>query len=511
MSEHSWTFEDHEFKRIWDRASPYTMISPERGYALYLATRHIIENQIPGAFVECGVWRGGSAMIIVLTLKALGITGRDVIVCDSFNGMTKPSKSDSDHGGMSGAALLEKDVVTRENSLVGAIASEEEVSANIQSCGYSPRRIRLIRGDVRQTLSYSQTGPIALLRLDTSCYDSIRAEMVELYPRVVEGGVVLIDNYGHWAGARRAVDEYFSEQKARLKRPLLQPIDHTGRMFIKPDVMETPDIARYDYMSPGLADPQLLKYFPTLEAVDPKLVRWSYLRYRAPHLWRIDRRADPHIPIGVLSIDEAVLLYNLAKPFSGRRALEIGCHYAWSTAHLVAAGLELDVVDPALTDSAHRLHVEDSLDQIKGAGTYKLWPGYSPFVISTVRASRPEPWSFAFIDGNHDRPGPRLDAEAVLPNCADDAMVVFHDLLSPDVAEGLRYFKMEGWHYRVYNTMQVMGVAWRGNVNPVTHVADPNVPKLFHSHLADLDIYRRPPRRTGNPAPGVPNNTKPSY
>ena len=205
--------------------------------------------------------------------------------------------------------------------------------------------------------------------------------MIQLFPRVVQGGVVIVDDYSHWAGARKAVDEYFSERKDRLKKPLLHPIDGTGRLFVKTDAIESPDMVRYDYVPPGLTDPQLLKYFPTLEAVDPTLVRWPYLRYRAPHLWRIDRRADPHMPIGVLSLEEALLLHNLAKPFSGRRALEIGCHYAWSTAHLVAAGLQLDVVDPALADSAHRQHVEDSLSQISGSGTHKLWPGYSPFVI----------------------------------------------------------------------------------------------------------------------------------
>jgi predicted O-methyltransferase YrrM len=492
MSNLSWTFKDEDFKRIWARASPYTMTSPERGYALYTAVRHVVEDRIPGALVECGVWRGGSAMIMLLTLKALGVTGRDVILFDTFDDMTEASDFGYGDHGPAEAELLEREVTEREKFPAAAAASEEEVRSNLKTCGYSPKRIRLVRGDVCETLPHTQTGPIALLRLDTDFYESTRAEMIQLFPRVVQGGVVMVDDYGHWAGARKAVDEYFSERKDRLKKPLLHPIDDTGRLFVKTDAIESPDMVRYDYAPPGMTDPQLLKYFPSLEAVDPTLVRWPYLRYRAPHLWRIDRRADPHMPIGVLSLEEALLLYNLAKPFSGRRALEIGCHYAWSTAHLVAAGLQLDVVDPALAGSSHRQHVEDSLSQIKGSGTYKLWPGYSPFVIQTVHSARSEPWSFVFIDGNHDRPGPRLDAEAVLPNCAADAMVVFHDLVSPDVAEGLRYFKEQGWQCRVYNTMQIMGVAWRGNISPLTHVSDPNVPEFFHAHLADLGKENRP-------------------
>jgi predicted O-methyltransferase YrrM len=485
MSNPSWTFKDDEFKRIWDRASPFTTISPERGYALYTAVRHIVEHRIYGALVECGTRRGGSAMIILLTLKALGITGRDVILFDAFDGITEVSDRGHDRA-LAGIESGKEGITERESSPARAVVSEAEVRSNLKKCGYSPKRIRLVRGDVCKTLPHTQTGPIALLHLDTACYESTRVEMIQLFPRVVQSGVVMVDDHSESTGARKAVDEYFSERKDRLRKPLLHAIDDAGRVFVKIDAIENPDIARYDYAPPGLTDPQLMKYFPTLEAFDPTLVRWPYLRHRAPHLWRIDRRADPHIPIGVLSLEEALLLYNLAKPFSGRRALEIGCHYAWSTAHLLAAGLQLDVVDPALADSPHRQHVVDSLSQIDGAGTYKLWPGYSPFVIQTVHSARTEPWSFTFIDGNHDRPGPRLDAEAVLPHCADDAMVVFHDLVSPDVAEGLRYFKEQGWQCRIYNTMQIMGVAWRGNISPVAHVSDPNVPEFFQAHLTDL-------------------------
>src|SRR3954470_13148795 len=107
MSHLSWTFKDEDFKRIWARASPYTATSPERGYALYTAIRHIVENRIYGALVECGIRRGGSAMIMLLTLKALGITGRDVILFDGFDGTTKASDAGYDRG-PAGTELLEE-------------------------------------------------------------------------------------------------------------------------------------------------------------------------------------------------------------------------------------------------------------------------------------------------------------------------------------------------------------------------------------------------------------------
>ena len=105
---------------------------------------------------------------------------------------------------------------------------------------------------------------------------------------------------------------------------------------------------RRDYVSPGLADPGLMRVFPDLAEGDVAELQWPYLRKDAPHIWRRDLRGKRNPYIGVLSLDEATLLYNNALPFKGKRGLEIGCHYAWSTAHLVAAGLDLDVIDPAL-------------------------------------------------------------------------------------------------------------------------------------------------------------------
>ena len=96
---------------------------------------------------------------------------------------------------------------------------------------------------------------------------------------------------------------------------------------------------RYDYVSRGLEPPDLLAAFPSLTARDPAPLQWPYLRKDAPHIWRSDARSWRHPDIGVLSVDEASVLFNNARTFSGKRGLEIGCHYGWSTAHLVVAGL----------------------------------------------------------------------------------------------------------------------------------------------------------------------------
>jgi hypothetical protein len=237
---------------------------------------------------------------------------------------------------------------------------------------------------------------------------------------------------------------------------------------------------RRDYVSPGLADPGLIAKFPSLEAGDVADLQWPYLRKDAPHVWRRDLRSKRNPYIGVLSLDEATLLHNNALPFRAKRGLEIGCHYGWSTAHLVAAGLDLDVIDPAL---GHPDQMRDVQDSLRPVGPTRLWAGFSPNIVPAVRAVKPEPWSFAFIDGYHEGDAPRDDARAVLPLMADDALVVFHDLISPHVAAGLAVFADAGWTTGLYNTMQIMGAAWRGGARPAPHEADKDMPEATAEHL----------------------------
>jgi Methyltransferase domain len=245
---------------------------------------------------------------------------------------------------------------------------------------------------------------------------------------------------------------------------------------------------RYDYASPSLKRANLLGLFPSLDVRDPAPISWPYLRKDAPHLWRSDARCLRHPDTGVQSFEEAELLYNNALQFAGRRGLEIGCHYGWSTAHLLAAGLHLDVIDPALGYLDQMADVRESLSGISTAGGFNLWAGFSPSIVPAVRATRPGLWSFVFIDGYHEGRAPLDDAEAVSSLCGPDACVMFHDLVSPHVAAGLRHFIATGWRVGLYNTMQVMAIAWRGAAAPVRHIADPNVPPPDQPHLAGIPV-----------------------
>jgi hypothetical protein len=210
---------------IWHRVSPFTMTSPERVQALVDSVRHLERHQIAGAFVECGVWRGGSMMAAALALS--GATNRELFLFDTYEGMPPPGDLDVDYTGASAAGQTAKDPSRVGN--ITAVAHLDEVRRNMASTKYPDSRIHYVAGKVEETVPALAPDQIALLRLDTDWYESTRHEMHHLFPRLVSGGVLIVDDYGHWKGARQAVDEYLDETGIQL---LLCRIDYTGRIAV---------------------------------------------------------------------------------------------------------------------------------------------------------------------------------------------------------------------------------------------------------------------------------------
>ena len=210
------------------RVGPYTMTTPPRIYGLARAVEYIVRRDVEGAIVECGVWRGGSMMAVALTLLRLGVTDRELYLFDTFAGMTEPGDEDVRHSGEAAADLL---ATAREDEDVWAIASLDDVREAVLGVGYPVERIHFVQGPVEETLPDHAPERIALLRLDTDWYASTKHELEHLYPRLGSNGVLILDDYGYWHGARKAVDEYVSENELSL---LLNRIDHTGRIALKP-------------------------------------------------------------------------------------------------------------------------------------------------------------------------------------------------------------------------------------------------------------------------------------
>lgn len=221
--------EEQEFWDIYDMCKPYTMTSIDRMYSLYQSVKYVLDNEIEGAFVECGVWRGGSSMLIAKMLVNRGLE-RELMLYDTFEGMSEPTENDVTFSGQDAEFLLEVNKEDKENT-VWCLANEVDVHNNLSLTGYKMERVKLIKGMVENTIPencpFSQ---ISLLRLDTDWYESTKHELIHLYPKLVVNGVLIIDDYGHWKGCRKAVDEYFEEKKIKLT---LQRIDYTGRYCIK--------------------------------------------------------------------------------------------------------------------------------------------------------------------------------------------------------------------------------------------------------------------------------------
>ena len=208
----------------------YTMTSPARITGLCDAVEYLQDYQVPGDFVECGVWRGGSVMAMLHVLKARGETDRTVHLFDTFEGMSPPTRHDLDLSGRTAAELMEEEKADKAGSTVWAYCSQEDVERNVATVGYPADRLRFVRGKVEDTIPGAAPESIALLRLDTDWYESTAHEMEHLFPRLVPGGALILDDYGHWEGARRAVDEYLERRGVRL---FLQRVDYSGRLAIK--------------------------------------------------------------------------------------------------------------------------------------------------------------------------------------------------------------------------------------------------------------------------------------
>jgi len=216
--------QDNFFLEINKKVKDYTLVPVERCYSLYQTVNYIIKNNIEGDLVECGVWKGGSSMLMAYTLLEAGISNRKIYLYDTFEGMTKPGEMDGQE---------EKDqwdrgkvTDTLNNMCYSPI---EEVKANMNKTGYPVENIVLVKGKVEETVPGTIPSKISLLRLDTDWYESTKHELIHLYPLLEKHGVLIVDDYGAWQGARKATDEYFTS----IPNTFLGRIDYTGRIVIK--------------------------------------------------------------------------------------------------------------------------------------------------------------------------------------------------------------------------------------------------------------------------------------
>jgi len=216
-------------RKIIEEVAIYTLTNPERIVSLIRAIKHIETNNITGDIVECGVWKGGSIMAALKTLRNLKSFDRNIYLYDTFEGMSEPTEIDKSFRGESASdAFLKRDEFWNR---IECFSTLQEVKENIYKIDYPTENIHFVKGKVEDTIpDLKIPEKIAILRLDTDWYESTLHEMEYLFPKLVKGGIIIIDDYGHWKGCKKAVDEYLKNNNIEL---FLNRIDYTCRMGVK--------------------------------------------------------------------------------------------------------------------------------------------------------------------------------------------------------------------------------------------------------------------------------------
>jgi O-methyltransferase len=219
---------DQDTLEIWDLVRRRTMTGHPKVHFLTEAVRYVVRNDIPGAMLECGVWRGGSMLAVAHSLQRLGVTDRDLYLFDTFTGMSEPTERDVH---LTVGKSAEDILVDRDSGgPIWRIATLEDVQEGFAEIDYPAERIHYVPGKVEDTIPGEAPDQIAILRLDTDWYESTKHELAHLYSRLAPGGVLIIDDYGSWQGSKDATDEFLLE----TGEPLMLTRVARGRVAIKP-------------------------------------------------------------------------------------------------------------------------------------------------------------------------------------------------------------------------------------------------------------------------------------
>ena len=224
--------EEPEARRDALMVRSHTMGSYERLISLWQQVRYVDRAGIPGALVECGVWKGGAAGMMALAhLRAEPTQARDLHLFDSFEGLPEPDRAVDGRLATEYSDKQDSGALRPIGECVGPLQANRELLE--RRVNYPVDRINYHVGWFEDTVARDapDVGAIAVLRLDGDWYSSTRVCLENLYPLVSPGGVVVIDDYGHWEGCRKAVDEYLL---GIGEHPLLGHIDYTARYFVKP-------------------------------------------------------------------------------------------------------------------------------------------------------------------------------------------------------------------------------------------------------------------------------------
>ncbi|MBK8981772.1 MAG: class I SAM-dependent methyltransferase [Ignavibacteria bacterium] len=219
---------EKEFIELKEKCQKFTMTTVESLYYTYRSVKHVIENNIPGDFIECGVWKGGNTMMAALTLMKLKNTDRKIYLYDTFEGMSAPTEKDISYKDED--AKIEWSQSQKDSHNEWCYSSLDEVKQNLYSTGYPKDKLVFVKGKVEDSIPGTLPGEIAILRLDTDWFESTYHELIHLYPLLTKNGFLIVDDYGYWKGAREAVDKYFKDNNVKI---FMNRLDNSARAGIK--------------------------------------------------------------------------------------------------------------------------------------------------------------------------------------------------------------------------------------------------------------------------------------
>lgn len=207
------TISPSRFASLYRQVRPLTMCSYARLLALHRAVLFVERHRILGDIVECGVAHGGSAAMMALSVSD---RSRKLWLFDTFEGLPEPGLENPDYeiGRLYTGAFC---------------APVEEVHSAFRKFGFESN-ISLVPGRLEKTLPTCGIESIALLHVDCDWYESVKSALENLYDLISPGGIIQLDDYGHWAGARRAVDEFMKSRSIKQK---LRYVDFSGRQLVK--------------------------------------------------------------------------------------------------------------------------------------------------------------------------------------------------------------------------------------------------------------------------------------
>ena len=220
-------------ERAWSLCRNATMVLRPAADAAFHAVQVVHEQQVPGAIVEVGVWRGGMSCYMAMADQH---QVRELWLYDTFEGLPAPSEKDDDKSKALFRQINSPGFKFKHHVTDGkwCKAALEDVQRTMQLTGYDETKLHFIKGKVEDTLTQSEAqvpSSIAVLRLDTDWYESTRMELEVFWPRLSPGGWLYLDDYTTWGGAKRAVDEWLAKNNwtTHAHRVGAFPGNHSGK------------------------------------------------------------------------------------------------------------------------------------------------------------------------------------------------------------------------------------------------------------------------------------------